>query len=202
MNRNKALHITYFQIILTMFIDLFLIIILIWGAFSGWRNGVVREGITLIGYILGMLLALGIYALSGDFLAVNGSESNMMLSIGAFIIVCILLPIAFGFIGTLITQITDISFLKKPNHILGAFFGVAKFLLLISFCFNYMENLNIMNQERTADSHFYRPVCSILPFLKEEIRPAFERLPELKTQTDTLYVDFSQKDLDAVQPSR
>lgn len=175
-----------------MFIDIFLIILLVWGAVSGWRDGLLREVLNFVGFLVGMLFALAIYTLSGDFLAVNGSESNMVLSIGAFLILCVVIPVVFGTLGALLTRFMNFTpFLSVPNRLGGVVFGMAKFVLLASFCFNLMQSLGIMNEMRTVDSRAYEPVCAILPFLQEKTDPNWELWKESMQQTDTIFIDMS-----------
>lgn len=51
--------------------------------------------------------------------------------------------------------------LGLPNSLLGAAASVVKFVLLLSFAFNMMTQLEIMNVERTESSHLYQPVCDV-----------------------------------------
>jgi len=46
---------------------------------------------------------------------------------------------------------------------------LVKFLLIISFAFNTLENLHILKAERVAESTLYEPVRSILGYVKKDI---------------------------------
>ena len=65
-------------------IDLFIIIVALWALFSGWRAGVINELMSTFGILVGLLIAATCYRYGHDFLAVNGSETNMVTSIIAF----------------------------------------------------------------------------------------------------------------------
>ena len=67
-----------------MYIDIFLVVLLLWAVFNGWRNGFIKELLNTGGVLSGLLLSLGCYALLGKYLAVDGTKVNMVLSIIAF----------------------------------------------------------------------------------------------------------------------
>ena len=38
-------------------IDLFILVLIVWAAFSGWRHGLVKEIISTVGLLAGLLMA-------------------------------------------------------------------------------------------------------------------------------------------------
>ena len=76
-----------------MYIDIFLVVLLLWAVFNGWRNGFIKELLNTGGVLSGLLLSLGCYALLGKYLAVDGTKVNMVLSIIAFFILWVSWPI-------------------------------------------------------------------------------------------------------------
>ncbi len=147
-----------------MFIDIFLIALLVWAVCDGWRTGAIKALFNALGLLAGLLIAASLYWLIPDFLAVSGSRTNMVLSIIAFIILCLLLPIGLGFAANHLTRMLKGMRLGLANSLIGAVVSCAKFLLLISFVFNIMTYLGIMNDERTRNSRLYDAVLSVLPF--------------------------------------
>ena len=75
-------------------LDLFMATLIIWALISGWRNGFLRELLSTAGYLVGLLVAALAYKWLGSYLAVEGSQANMMTSIVAFLILWIATPIA------------------------------------------------------------------------------------------------------------
>ena len=63
-------------------IDAFILILMAWAAFSGWRAGFLKEIVSTVGILVGLFIAATCYSFLGEYLAVSGSESNMMTSIG------------------------------------------------------------------------------------------------------------------------
>ena len=187
----------------TMFLDIFLILILLWAVFSGWRNGFLKEGFNALGVIGGLLIALVVYGTLTKYLLVNGTETNQVLSIIAFLLLCIVLPIVGGFIVNQLTRAVRNRLVGLPNCLLGSLFSVVKFALILSVAFNTMEALRIMNPERTAKSVLYRPVCRLLPFLENKAEAYYERHErENQTEGDTVYIRFDRNRLSGDSTAR
>ena len=124
-------------------IDLFVIILVLWAAFSGWRNGFLKEIISSAGFLIGLFVAATCYATLGKYLSVDGTETNMFTSIVAFFILWIIVPIALGFVANLLTKAMKGIQLGMPNSILGALVGILKYALLISCVFNAMVTTSL-----------------------------------------------------------
>lgn len=177
-----------------MYIDLFLIILFLWAVFNGWRNGFVKELLNTFGILTGLLLSLACYAFLGKYLSVDGTKVNMVLSIIAFLILCILMPFALGFVANRFNDLMRQMKLGIANSLLGAALSTVKFLLVISFAFNIMENLHIMNPERTSASHLYTPVREFLDFVRDESKVQLQKRAEKKAReakNDTTYIYFN-----------
>ena len=43
-------------------LDLFILIVLVWSLYSGWRAGLVREISSKVGYLVGLLIAATCYS--------------------------------------------------------------------------------------------------------------------------------------------
>lgn len=168
-----------------MYLDLFITIVLLWALFSGWRNGFLKELASMLGVISGLVLAALLYLwLGDDFLAVTGSEANMTLSIGAFLLLWIVLPIAAGFAATALTKALRHLHLGFGNSALGAVLCFVKHALLLSCVLTMMQRLHIIDTQRASESHLLAPTLSVLPFAKQQAA-------EVKDSAiDTVWVDL------------
>lgn len=192
-----------------MYLDIFICIILLWAVISGWRNGFVKEAFSTVGIIIGLLLAGVAYLyFGGDFLAIEGSETNMALSIAAFILLWICVPLFFGLIANVLTKAIDGLSLGLVNSLLGIVFSVLKFVLLLSCVLNMMAKLNIADERIMGDSRLLAPATAVLPFIdekvgvtdslenykgtvKEKVKDAI--VDEMIEEADTLWVDFKNQ---------
>ena len=74
-------------------IDIFILILLLSAAFSGWRSGFLKEVVSTVGFLVGLFVEATRYKTFGQYLAVNGSEANMLTSIIAFLLLWVIVPI-------------------------------------------------------------------------------------------------------------
>ena len=80
-------------------LDIFLLIVLLWAIYDGWHDGFVKQLASAVGFLLGLFVAATFYSTLGEYLTVDGSQTNMMTSVVAFFILWIIVPIALGFCG-------------------------------------------------------------------------------------------------------
>jgi len=177
-----------------MYIDIFIAVLLVWALFNGWRNGFLKEIISSIGFLVGLLVAALFYSTLGEYLAVDGSESNMLTSVIAFFILWILVPIALGFAANILTRALKGMQLGIPNSLLGMAVSFVKFLILISCVLNVMNGLRILDTRKTETSKLFQPVSGVLDFMFDK---AVHALPDGgngaldEQKSDTVWVNFS-----------
>lgn len=174
-------------------IDLFIIVLLLWAAFSGWRAGLVKEVFSAGGFLVGLCVAATCYDSFGEYLAVDGSESNMFTGVLAFFILWIIVPIVLGFVANVLTRTLEVMCLGMPNSILGAVVGVIKYWVLMSCVLNVMEGLHIMNEGKKADSHLYAPVAGTMQFFFPEGPTRVEPADSRAAGNDTVWVNMRKQ---------
>ena len=138
-----------------MYIDLFIVVVLLWSAWTGWHNGFLKEIISSVGFFAGLLVAALCYSTLGKYLAVDGSESNMLTSVVAFFILWIMVPMLLGLGATLLTKALKGMKLGLPNSLLGAAVAVLKYGVLMCVVFSVMDALGIMDERRARSSRLY-----------------------------------------------
>lgn len=99
---------------------------LLWGAVSGWKNGLLKELLSTGGFFVGLVLAYYFH----DRIAGGGAVGFIVIMIGA--------PIILGLIATLLSGILDHVFLVgKANRLAGALLGAAKWAFFL-YCIYYV----------------------------------------------------------------
>ncbi len=177
-----------------MYLDLFICALLLWAIFSGWRNGFIKEVFSTIGVILGLVLAAVLYYYFSDTIfAITGTETNMVLNIVAFLLLWIIIPLMLGMVANMLTAALKGLSLNTPNNILGMLFSVGKFAILLSCVLNMMLKLNILSEQKAKDSHLLEPVCSLMPFVHDELHDMGEKLYEGEL-SDTIWIKVPHKE--------
>lgn len=174
-------------------IDIFILVLIVWAAFSGWRHGFVKEVISTVGFLAGLLIAATCYGAFGEYLAVDGSESNMFTSVVAFFLLWIVVPIVLGLVANVLTQALKGMKLGTPNSILGAAVSVAKYFILVSCVLNVMDALHIMNEDKRESSRLYAPVTGALQLFFPTDSTAAASFDEGELKADTVWIDMQPK---------
>ena len=180
--------------------DIFIIVVAIWAIINGWRNGLLREITSSVGFLVGLFIAASCYSSFGKYLAANGSEGNVITSLVAFAILWIITPIALGVAANILTKICKTIHLGGLNSLAGAAVSLLKYTILLSCILSAMSALHILNEERTADSKLYQPVSGIVSGIVDwaldddtdpdrHFTPADR--PATATQNDTLWIDIN-----------
>lgn len=143
-------------------LDIFILIVVLWALFSGWRNGLVREIASFGGYLFGLFIAATCYSTFGEYLTVGGTQVSMLTSIVAFFILWVVSPIALGLAANVFTRVLRRLHLGGLNSLAGAVVSLVKFTVLLSCVLSVMSALHILNEERAEASVLYPPVKGVL----------------------------------------
>lgn len=141
-------------------LDIFLALVIIWALISGWRNGLIRELLSTAGYLVGLLVASLAYKWLGSYLAVEGSQANMMTSIVAFLLLWVATPIVLGLVANLLTGAVKVLQLGWINSALGSVVSLIKFSILIGCILSVLSALGLLHADRTRGSVLYAPLSS------------------------------------------
>ena len=87
------------------------------------------------------------------------------LKIASFGFTFFLIIVLISLIGKAATKILKMVFLGFLNKILGGFFGVIKFTLILSICFVFFKNINstllLVDDSFTESSFFYNQIIEL-----------------------------------------
>lgn len=171
------------------FIDLFVLLVLLWAFFQGWRAGFIKQLASLGGFVVGLVIAGTLYSTLGDYLAPHLGTHLGVARFLAFILLWIVVPILLGFVATLFTRAMK-GAIGLPNRLLGAALSVFKFVLLLSCLFNVMGFLNLISDQKQAQSISYRPVKGAVSALFGTMREHKARRDSIDAaqQPDTFYI--------------
>ncbi len=96
-------------------------VLLLYGFRSGWRNGLIKEICSTVGFIAGCLLAWYCH-------------TNYNVGWGWTLLLCIVFPIVLGFLASLVSKmLSAIIIVGTINKFLGAIVGLLKYGILIVF---------------------------------------------------------------------
>lgn len=147
------------------YVDLFFGLVLAWGAYSGFSKGLIKELASILGVIIGVLLAKNYYPyLDIKLKPIFESEAGFI-SILSAILIFLLTIMVFKIIAKFLTKFLKIIALGLLNRIIGSVFGIFKTVLLLCvlvFIFSNINNVTgLIKAEKLSQSFFYSKVEKI-----------------------------------------
>lgn len=155
------------------YIDIILFIPLCWGVIQGIRHGLVKEIASLIAIIIGIYVARFWSVGVADFLTDMTRWSPEVCRTIAYLLVFIVVALVIHLLAYMISKILSAIMLGWVNRLLGALFGFAKMVLILSLVLNVVgvlhEYIPIKDNKAVKSSLLYKPIeqaiPNILPFI-------------------------------------
>lgn len=157
------------------YFDIIIIIPLIWGAYKGFKKGLIIEVASLIALFLGVWGGVKFSSISANYLGEMFEISEKIMPIISFAVTFIVIVIAVFSLAKLLQKFIKLIALGLINKITGAAFGVLKFMLIISVLLSLVNTvnaqINFISPEMKESSLLYKPISKvaliIIPGLKE-----------------------------------
>lgn len=156
-------------------LDIFIVCVLTWGAWKGWRSGLLRQGFALAGFFLGLWLASMLYTRLGHTLAPHlgrfGSWSSQM----AFLLIWMGVPLVLSVLAELLTSFFELIHLGLLNHLAGVGLGVLKYAFLLSCLLNGLSLTGLIDETQQDDSVLYTPLKAPAAFVFRKCKHEVEQ---------------------------
>ena len=147
--------------------DIILIVILIWGAITGFKKGLVLTLASFIAIIAGALAAYyGADAIAYEIsFSIDWSEKQI--AVASFAIVFFVVVITVHMLARVLEQALKIVALGLANKIAGAVFGIAKNALILTFIIFGIQGVGkeLLPENATDECVVYPVVESIAPLI-------------------------------------
>ena len=145
------------------YLDIFIACTLVFGFTRGYLKGLVMELSSIIAVLLGVYGSIKFSDFTFTFVSdkfpqIIESVNENYLKIASFAFTFFLIIVLISIVGKALTKILKMVFLGFLNKILGGFFGVIKFTLILSICFVFFQNINstlFLVDDSFADSSFF-----------------------------------------------
>lgn len=184
------------EALLKNWIDVIIIILLLWSIVKGFRKGFIIELASLLALILGIYGAIKFADLTAAYLSENVNLPEDYTPLIAFALTFIVIVIGVHFIARLVQTLVKMVALNFINRLAGAIFSGLKILLILSFVLFIVEsidqNIQVIPRKQKQDSIFYYKLSSmafdILPkitnseyfeYLKNEYYDLKEAIPDI-----------------------
>jgi membrane protein required for colicin V production len=161
-------------------IDIALIIILLFGAFGGYRKGFLSELFSLLGVILGILAGFKLMGIAMIKLTHFYDINDKILPYIAFGVVFIIVVIIVSLLGKFLKSSIEKTVLGNADQVAGSVLGILKTAFMVSVVIWITSSMEINVPDHwTEDSWLYPITASLAPAVTSwiaEIFPVFSDL--------------------------
>ena len=148
-------------------IDIVIIVLLIFGLARGFINGFIKELASLLALILGIWGAIKFSTFTAGRLYDYFDMTGPYVGIIAFMVTFVIIVVIIHFLGLLMDKFVETISLGFLNSLLGLVFGVLKSALILSVIFVVLNAINarhpFLPEEKIEQSKFYNPIADIAP---------------------------------------
>ena len=153
------------------YIDIVILLFLLYGAFRGFSKGLIIEVATLAGLILGVFIAIRFTeGILKDFLNIT----SRYLSYIALAVTFLLVVIVVYLLGKMLTRLVNIISLGLVNKLLGTLLGIAKYFIMVCVLLMIVDALNdkfhFISEETRENSLLFDPFLNFAQQMYNTIR--------------------------------
>ena len=163
------------------YLDLLISIPLVWGAFNGFRKGLVIEVASLVALVAGIYGALEFSSYVSGWLNEQFDWSENVIKMTSFTLTFITIVILVHLVARLIQKLVKLVALGTINRIFGAIFGTVKFLFIVSAILYVINNIDerypFIAEDEKNNSMLFNPVSEIIPLLYPKIENEIKEAP-------------------------
>lgn len=165
-------------------IDIIILVLIGIGTIWGVTKGFLRQLASLIGLIVGLLVARALFAEVGDWMVSTIGVPDTIAQILAFFMLWIAVPILFSLFATFLTKALEVVHLGWINRLLGGGLGAIKFMLLIGLVAHLLEYVDAKNelipQNVLSESVLYKPMYDFVGIFIPAIKGAGEQIMNIE----------------------
>ena len=144
-----------------LIIDWVIVVLWLLGTLKGWSRGLVRQAVSIFAIVLGFLLAKAFCSVLGTSLAPE-SEHPALVNGVCFVLIWLIVPIAFGLVGELVSTVLDkLCILGTINKMGGALIGFLKYGFVLGALVWVLSAVDIIGKETLQQSVFCSPLREI-----------------------------------------
>lgn len=143
------------------YVDFIIIFIIFIGFALGFRDGLIRKVIGLIGLVFGFILALEFYQKLGLFIAPIINDEIYLAEIIAWIFIFVGVIFLASVLKRIIHPLDKVN--KFMNQLLGGISGTLQIMFFISGFLLFLNVFNIPNSDDKSSSLMYNSLYNVIP---------------------------------------
>lgn len=143
------------------YIDYIIIAIILIGFVLGYKDGLVRKVIGLLGLVVAIFLAITYSGSLGDYLAPMFNNENYLAKIVSAIVIFFATLLVFAIVKRLIHPSDKVN--KFLNQLLGGIAGTLQIVFITSVFLLILNTISIPSEDDVNNSILYSSIYSVVP---------------------------------------
>lgn len=165
-------------------LDLFILVFLVSGAFSGYRQGLFVSILSIVAFFVGVILAFQFMDWGARFLASQMDELTFFLPFLAFLLIFMIVVMTIRSLAFLVKKTIDFTLMGPVDNLAGAILGLVKSAFGISVIIWIAQSFEFAFALEWADGSFFYPyIQPIAPILLQILDAYF---PVAKDAVETV----------------
>jgi membrane protein required for colicin V production len=169
--------------------DVIILMPLAFFAWLGYRNGLVREILGIVGVVLALFIGFQYAGPATNWFNTDTVEKSQYLPYFTFFIIFIVILILIRLTIFFMEEFLSVLMLSVPNRILGSFFGILKASLFISIALIIFDSVELPEKSTRQSSLTYNTLVGVAP--KAYDLAAFF-YPGAETYYDDIHIRFEE----------
>ncbi len=146
-----------------MFVDVVCLLLIIWAAFKGLRNGLIVGLFSFFAFIIGLAAALKLSAVVADYIGSNTNIGQRWLPFIAFAVVFMIVVFLVRLGAKAIEAVLRIAMLGWLNKLGGILLYVLLYLFIFSIILFYAAQLHLIKEKTLKASVLYPCIQPLAP---------------------------------------
>ena len=142
--------------------DIVLIVLVLLGAWSGYREGFLMELISLVAIILGVLGGFKLMGVGMIFLQDRFNADKTTLPYLSFAVIFIIIVLLVRLLGNVVKHSIDKSFLGTVDQVMGGVLGTFKTLFMLSIVIWIMDSFKFTPKTAWTEGSWLYPFTALL----------------------------------------
>jgi len=169
-------------------LDILLLIPLLFGAYLGYKKGLLLEIVSLVALIVAVIGAFKLLDFGMDLLQPYFENWEQALPIISFILLFVGILLLVNLVGKIVKKILDMTLLGGLDNFAGSVIGLLKWAFGVSLVLWLGESIEIsISADMAEGTYIYPIVASIAPFVVELIS---DYMPFIQEVFDQLKSQF------------
>lgn len=143
------------------YLDYILFGIIIIGFILGYKDGLIRKVIGLLGLIVAIILSVNYSGELGSYLSPMFNDENYLAKIVSGFVIFFATILAFAILKRLIHPSDKVN--KFLNQLLGGIAGTIQIIFIVSVFLLLLNAISLPKQEDIDESLMYKPIYSVIP---------------------------------------